>query len=97
MVHFNRIFIEYKFVKVTFFHTSVHGHTRYKSCDTCHLLSFPLVRIRVGEQFFLFSTHCFLLLVAILKGKKVFSLIQNKSSEALVTCVHNLYNGFLPF
>lgn len=61
------------FLKITFFHTSACGHTRYKSCETCHLLSFPLVRTHVGEQLFLFSTHCFLLLAAVLRGKKSFS------------------------
>lgn len=61
------------FLKVTFFHTSARGHTRYKSCGTCHLLSFPLVHTHVGERLFLFSTHCFLLLVAVLRGKKSFS------------------------
>lgn len=57
------------FLKVTFSRMSVHGHTRYKSFGTCHLPSFPLVHTHVGEQLFLFSTHCFLLLAAILRGE----------------------------
>lgn len=75
---------------------SVRGHTRYKSCGTCPLLNVPLVHIHVGEQLFLFSIHCFLLLAAVLRGKgKLFSLMQNKSNKAFIdTCV---YNGFLSF
>lgn len=58
---------------------SVRGHTRYKSCGTCHLLSFPLVHIYVGEWLSLFSIHCFLLLAAILRGEESFSALYRVS------------------
>lgn len=48
---------------------SVHGHTQYKSCGTCHLLGFLLVHTHVDEQSSPFSTRCFLLLAAILRKK----------------------------
>lgn len=85
------------FLKVTFFHMSVHGHTRYKSCGTCHLLSFPLVRTHVGEQLFLFSTRCFLLLSAIL-GEKRFSVeykIDPTRLSLVFVCVMYIMASFL--